>query len=73
MSAKKQSKKKTQQTLTSLFKTRSSRPQVKFPPKQGKAKGGRGPNADAFAGPAQVDTFKEYTEAISGMYGGPVA
>lgn len=46
---------------------------MKFPPKQGKAKGGRGPNADAFAGPAQVDTFKEYTEAISGMYGGPVA
>ena len=66
-------KQKTQQTLTALFNAQSSRPQVKFPPKGGKAKGIRGPKADAFGSPAQVDTFKEYTEAISGMYGGPVA
>jgi len=72
MSGKKPSKKqKTQQTLTALFNARSSRPQVKF--KGGKAKGIGGPKADAFGSPAQVDTFKEYTEAIRGMYGGPVA
>jgi hypothetical protein len=81
MSGKKQSSKKamsgkkqqTQQTLTTLFQARSSRPQVQLTPKGGKAKGVRGPKADAFKSPAQVDTFKEYTEAISGMYGGPVA
>jgi hypothetical protein len=72
MSGKKQSKnkQKKQMTLTALFKARSSRPQVQLQP--GEAKGVRGP-ADAFGSPAQVDTFKEYTEAISGMYGGPVA
>ena len=53
-----------QMTLTALFKARSSRPQVQLQPEA---------KADAFGSPAQVDTFKEYTQAISGMYGGPVA
>ena len=76
MSGKKQSKNKQKQktqkqmTLTALFQAWSSRPQVQLQP--GEAKGVRGP-ADAFGSPAQVDTFKEYTQAISGMYGGPVA